>query len=220
MWEFWGKGSEKVDYAEFFPDIPDIPEKSSIHVRKQSCCAAVMLDTPVDKVAVSENTFINFISRAEKSVYITTPYFMCSGELLSALYTAARSGVDVRIVTPFIADKRLVKVVTKSYYRGLIENGVRIFEYIGFIHAKNISSDGKRAMISTVNLDYRSLYLHYECGVCFFGSAGEESIIGDIDRDFDDTLRKSREVTTADLDKESLFMRGIQRVCRLLAPFL
>jgi len=176
-----------------------------------------MLDIPKDRATVSEHTFINFIMRAEKYVYVTTPYLMCGGEILSAMYTAARSGVDVRIITPYIADKKLVKAVTESYYRLLIENKVRIFEYLpGFIHAKTLIADGKRAMVGTVNLDYRSLYLHYECGICLFG--GE--VVDDIDKDFKKTLSQCREVTLDDLNRNSVLKRAVQRVCRLFAPFL
>jgi len=133
------------------------------------------------------------------------------------LYTAAQSGVDVRIITPFVADKKLVKAVTESYYRLLVENKVRVFEYLpGFIHAKNVIADGSRAMIGTVNLDYRSLYLHYECGICLFGGKA----VTDIDDDFRETLEQCREITLHDLDQVSLLKRGVQRLCRLFAPFL
>jgi cardiolipin synthase len=164
---------------------------------------------------------------------------MCPGEILSAMYTAAQSGVDVRIITPYIADKRLVKACTESYYRLLLENKVRIFEYLpGFIHAKNLVADGKRAMVGTVNLDYRSLYLHYECGICLFdtgeslvtGSSTESnneefvnkqnSVIIDIENDFKKTLSRCKEITISDLDNVSPFKRTFQRVSRLFAPFL
>jgi cardiolipin synthase len=116
-----------------------------------------------------------------------------------------------------VADKKMVKRVTESYYRLLLRNKVRVFEYLpGFIHAKNVIADGKRAMVGTVNLDYRSLYLHYECGICFFGG----KIVRDIDGDFHETLAQCREVTFDDLKRFSPLKRAIQRICRLFAPFL
>ncbi|MCL2071249.1 MAG: phospholipase D-like domain-containing protein [Oscillospiraceae bacterium] len=217
MWEYLGKERGTVDYKVFQPqaNVPDVSHNNDYE--SGLSLSVPVLDVPKDGIHVSEHTFISFILRAEKSVYITTPYLICGGEILSALYTAARSGVDVRVITPYIADKKIVKLATESYYRALIENGVRIFEYLpGFIHAKNIIADGKRAMVGTVNLDYRSLYLHHECGVCFFGG----QIIKDIDDDFRVTFGQCKEVTLSDLGKVSLFKRVGGRACRLLAPFL
>jgi cardiolipin synthase len=212
MWEFLSKGKEKIEYRDFTPPIP-IDKCDDT----QNTQCVPLLDTPVDRITVSEHTFINFIMRAEEYVYITTPYFMCSSELLAAMYTAARSGVDVRIITPFVADKKMVKAVTESYYRSLIENKVRVFEYLpGFIHAKNLIADGKCAMVGTVNLDYRSLYLMYECGICLFGGKA----VDDIDRDFKQTLQQCKEITVEELNRHSLLKRGVQRFCRLFAPFL
>jgi cardiolipin synthase len=214
MWEYIGK--DRVNYSEFVPRRKDYEAQTP--KPGFAATAQPLLDVPHDKVTVSEHTFINFIMRAEKYVYITTPYLMCGGEILSALYTAARSGVDVRVITPYVADKKLVKAATESYYRGLLENKVRIFEYIGFIHAKNIIADGTRAMVGTVNLDYRSLYLHHECGICLFGSDG--GVVQDIARDFTDTFAQSREVMLSDLDGFSLPKQVFQKFSRLFAPFL
>jgi cardiolipin synthase len=213
MWEFLSKVSRnepcEIPYNEFLPVFP--PKKAAVSH------AVPMLDVPCDNVTVSEHTFINFISRADKYVYITTPYLMCGSEILSAMYAAARSGVDVRVITPFVADKKMVKSATESYYPALIQNKVRVFEYLpGFIHAKNAVADGKRALVGTVNLDYRSLYLHYECGIAFFGGKA----VRDIDSDFKKTLSQCREITALDLQQVSLLKRGVQRLCRLFAPFL
>ena len=218
MWEFIGKGKEKIEYSDFYPSVNIVVENDNKSSTAESKSVSnVMLDVPRDRITVAEHTFINFILRAEEYLYVTTPYLMCGGEILSALYTAAMSGTDVRIITPYVADKRIVKACTESYYRLLCENNVRIFEYApGFIHAKNLVADGKRAMVGTVNLDYRSLYLHYECGICFFGG----KIVEDIDADFKKTLSQCREVTLDDLNKVSGFKRAFQRFSRLLAPFL
>jgi len=211
MWEFITK--EKVNYDELIPEFaghnsPGVPFY-------QNTLSIPMLDIP--KGRVSEHTFINFIARAEEYVYIMTPYLMCGSGILSVMSAAARSGVDIRIITPYIADKKLVKAVTESYYKQLLENKVRVFEYVpGFVHAKNLIADGKRAMVGTINLDYRSLYLHHECGICFLNGA----VVDDIDRDFRETFAKCKEIRLDDLNKVSLFKRAIQRICRLFAPFL
>jgi cardiolipin synthase len=208
MWEFVTK--QRVQYSEFLPEI------NNCLLPAADCQLTIPLhDTPGDTVPVSEHTIINIISRAEKYVYITTPYFMCSNEIIAVMHTAARSGVDVRLITPFVADKKLVKLATESYYPSLIENHVRVFEYIGFIHAKSIIADGKRAMIGTINLDYRSLFSDYECGIYLFGG----KIVDDINEDFKMTLSQSKEVTLDDLNSVSRFKRMIQLICRFFAPF-
>jgi len=209
MWEFLGKNGGELDYAAFKPE--------NLAVSGTTGLAVPMFDMPHDKVKVSEHTFISLISRAEKYVWITTPYLMCGSEILSALCVAAKSGVDVRIITPYVADKRIVNAVTKSYYRGLLENGIRVYEYApGFIHAKNIVADGKRAMVGTVNLDYISLYMHYECGVCFFGG----KIVADVERDFLKTFEVCNEVTLSDAERVHPLRRAAGRACRVFAPFL
>lgn len=211
MWEYLGRQKEQINYKNYIPLKNNSPSDG-----QSTTAASVVLDAPKDPITVSEHTFINFISRAEKYVYITTPYFMCGGELLSSMYAAAWSGTDIRIITPYIADKKLVKLATESYYRKLIENKIRVFEYLpGFLHAKNIIADGTRAMVGTVNLDYRSLYLHHECGICFFGG----DIVKDIDDDFYKTFKQCREITLRELNQISLFKRTVQRICRLFAPF-
>jgi cardiolipin synthase len=174
--------------------------------------AVPMFDEP--RIRAGEHTFINFISTARDCVYITTPYLMCGSGLLSVMSAAALSGVDVRVITPFIADKRAVKLATESYYKPLIDNKVRVFEYIpGFIHAKSIIADGKRGAVGSANLDYRSLYLNFECGVCLFGGKA----VADLQRDFDETFALCKEITHADLAEFSAFKRGLQRFCRVFA---
>ncbi len=126
---------------------------------------------PVYKRPVGKRTLLDIINQSERYVYITTPYLIIDYELTESLVAAARRGIDVRIITPGKADKRLVKVMTKSSYPYLIEAGVSIFEYTpGFIHEKTVVSDDKYALIGTINLDYRSLVHHFEDAVLIFGS--------------------------------------------------
>ena len=126
---------------------------------------------PVYKRPVGKRVLLDVINQAERYVYITTPYLIIDYELTESLVAAARRGVDVRIITPGVADKRLVKVMTKSAYPYLIEAGVSIYEYTpGFIHEKTVVSDDKYALIGTINLDYRSLVHHFEDAVLIYGS--------------------------------------------------
>jgi cardiolipin synthase len=166
-------------------------------------------DSPDERVW--ERTFINFITCAQRYVYITTPYIVCSRGIVSVLAACALSGVDVRIITPFIADKRLVKLCTEAFYEELLMNGVRIFEYTpGFIHAKSIVSDDCRAFIGSANLDYRSLYRNYENGVCVFG----EETVAPVIHDVRETLALCREITLAELRQVSAYKRGVKRAAR------
>ncbi|MDY0344978.1 MAG: cardiolipin synthase [Bacilli bacterium] len=168
-------------------------------------------DTPLDDEAVGENVYLNMMGRAKKRIFITTPYLILDNEMIIAFSNAAKQGIDVRIVTPAIPDKKLVFQVTRSYYRRLIEAGVKIYEYIpGFIHQKVFLADDDFLTIGTINLDYRSLYLHFENGVWIYKS----SIIQEVSADFDDILANSRLVALDDTKSGPLhrlwisFLRG------------
>lgn len=148
-------------------------------------------DSPLDNYNVSETVFLNIINNATKSVYITSPYLALDTEMIGALCNAAESGIDVRIVTPGIPDKKSVYLITRSYYAQLIRAGVRIYEYTpGFIHAKMIVADNHTAVVGTINMDFRSFYLHFECGTVFYDSSIVEQVHADILR----TIDKSEEI--------------------------
>ena len=142
-------------------------------------------DSPLDNETVGENVYLNIINRAKKYVYICTPYLVIDNEMMTALCLAAKSGVDVRLMTPGIPDKKLVFLLTQSYYEQLLEAGVKIYEYQpGFLHAKSFVCDDEIGVVGTINLDYRSLYLHFEDGVWIY----RNRVIYDIKKDFTDTL--------------------------------
>lgn len=171
-------------------------------------------DNPLDNEPVGENVYLGIISSARDYVWITTPYLIIDEQMEQALCKAVKSGVDVRIVTPGIPDKKFVKETTKSYYPNLIRNGVKIYEYDpGFIHAKTFLCDDRIATVGSVNLDYRSLYLHFECGVWMF----ECDCIKDIKNDFVDIFEVSHEAK----EEKCGLIRGIWRaVLDFLAPLL
>lgn len=173
-------------------------------------------DSPLDNEPVGENVYRNLLDMATESVYIYTPYLVISYELQTAIELASKRGVDVRIITPGIPDKRLVFRMTRSYYRTLIEAGVRIFEYHpGFVHAKTFVVDGQIACVGTINLDYRSLYLHFENGVLMY----YHPVVKQIEEDFINTQRQSREIFLSNLS-ETIFGEMFDSVLRLLAPFV
>ena len=174
-------------------------------------------DCPWDNEPVGQSVYLNLIYRAQRYVYITTPYLVIDYSLTMALTTAAKSGVDVRIITPHIPDKKTVFELTRSYYEELLEAGVQIFEYEpGFIHAKNFVVDDLWATVGTVNLDYRSMFLHFENGVVLYGTPSVE----DIRDDFLDTQTKSLLVTLEDCRSISLPHRLLRNLLRLFAPLL
>lgn len=173
-------------------------------------------DSPLDNENVGEQVYLQIINNAKKYVYIATPYLIIDDSMITALTLAAKSGVDVRIVTPHVWDKFLVHVTTRSYYPELIRAGVKIYEYSkGFIHSKNFISDDFTATVGTVNLDFRSLYLHFECGVQLYGSKA----IADVKADYLETLKDCRQITEEEC-KKNLFMRLIQHILRLFAPLM
>ncbi|MBQ9072399.1 MAG: cardiolipin synthase [Bacilli bacterium] len=141
---------------------------------------------------VGKYVYLNMLSAAKKYVYITTPYLICDYEILNALCICAKKGVDVRIITPHIPDKKIVIWMTQSNYETLIKSGVKIYEYTpGFIHAKNFICDDMYATCGTVNLDYRSLVHHFECGTWMYNT----KCIKDMKEDFEKTLDISEEIT-------------------------
>ncbi len=173
-------------------------------------------DAPGDHEAVGENVYLNLIHKAQRYLYICTPYLIVDNETLTALQLAAKSGVDIRIITPHIPDKWYVHLLTRAYYQQLVEYGVRIFEYTpGFIHSKTFVSDDEFATVGTVNMDFRSMYLHFECGVWMYGTPAA----ADVKRDFLQTQEQSQEIFPSDC-KAKLPLRILRAVFRLFAPLL
>lgn len=174
-------------------------------------------DTPMDNEAVGQTVYLNMIARAKKYIYITTPYLIVDVATNTALCNAAKAGVDVRIITPHIPDKRSVFEVTRAHYPPLLEAGVKIYEYTpGFIHAKNFVVDDRFATVGTVNLDYRSLFLHFENGVWLC----DTPCIQDIRRDFEETLKVSEFITLRRSRHLSPLLQLYRSVLRVFAPLM
>lgn len=209
MWEYWDKSREQ--YAAYKPDkYMRIPPHAAGYVQPYT-------DNPLDNEAVGETVYLNMINRAEHYIYITTPYLVIDNEMITALTAAAKSGVDVRMITPGIPDKWYVHAVSHAHYEVLLEAGVRIYEYTpGFIHAKNFVCDDKFATVGSINLDYRSLYLHFECGVWLCGT----SSIARIKEDFLQTIEKSRECKLEEVQKVKLPTRILRSILRTFSPLL
>jgi len=174
-------------------------------------------DTPIDDEIVGESIYLNLINKAENYIYICTPYFIIDNELFTAISLAAKGGIDVRIITPYHPDKWYVHMVTQSYYKPLIEVGVKIYEYTpGFIHAKSFVVDDKYATVGTVNLDYRSLYLHFECGCWLYNTES----ISHIKKDFLNTQELSSQISIEMLKETKWYKRLLQFILRVFSPIL
>ena len=174
-------------------------------------------DTPMDEVHVGEDVYISMAECAQKYAWFITPYIIITGEMCHAISLAARRGVDVRIITPGIPDKKVVYSLTRSYYNGLARNGVRIFEFTpGFCHAKMSITDDLMATCGTINLDYRSLYHHFENG-CLYADC---NAVMETKRDFEETFAQCREVTEKYTTGRGALMRFSQMILRLAAPLM
>lgn len=211
MWDTLDKeDSEKEDYSKYLPDTLGKTKKNLLGIVQP------YTDNPMDNRPVGETIYLNMLYSAKKYVWITTPYLIIDYTMEQALCTAAQSGVDVRIITPGTPDKRIVYEATKSTYKGLIEAGVKIYEYSpGFIHAKTFICDDKYATVGSVNLDFRSLYLHFECGVWMYDSPA----IFDVKSDYEETLTQCHEISEEDC-KVGVVRSAVRSVLALMAPLI
>ena len=174
-------------------------------------------DSPMDNEPVGENVYLNLISKARKYVYITTPYLVIDNEMLTALSLAAKSGVDVRIITPCQSDTWYVHLVTRSFYKPLVESGVRIYEYTpGFIHSKTFVVDDLYGVVGTINMDFRSLFLHFECGVWMYACR----CIALMKEDILSTLEECREITAGQIAALRLYRTVAGLILRVFSPLL
>ena len=171
---------------------------------------------PIYKEQVGKAVYQNIINQAIDYVYITTPYLIIDYDLTEDIKNAAMRGVDVRIVTPFIPDKKLIQIVTRGAYPDLLEAGVKIYEYTpGFIHSKNVISDDELAVVGTINFDYRSLVHHYENAVLMY----QTETIADIKQDFEGLFDVSEEISLETL-QNSWYQRLLKEIMQLFAPLL
>ncbi len=174
-------------------------------------------DSPKDRENIGKMVYLNILNQAKHYVYIMTPYLILDGEMLTALQFAAKRGVDVRIILPHIPDKKTVFALAKSHYRELAEAGVQIYEYTpGFVHAKVFLSDDLHAVVGTINLDYRSLYHHFECGAHLY----QGTVLQAIRQDFADTMASSQRITMADIKKQGILYRLLGLVLKVAAPLM
>lgn len=174
-------------------------------------------DSPLINEPIGETVYLNLINKAKDYIYINTPYLIIDNEMATALKIAAKSGVDIKIVTPYIPDKKFVHAVTKSYYESFIKDGIEIYEFTpGFMHAKTFVVDAEYGVVGSINLDFRSLYLHYECGVWLYKTDSIKSMKDD----YLETLKRCHKVTMEECKNTSSIRKVLRLIIRMFAPLL
>jgi cardiolipin synthase len=198
-----------VEFGRFFP--------KDASVAGEEAFIQPYADSPMDDIHVGEDVYISIVEKAVKYCYFVTPYLIITDEMAHAMALAAERGVDVRVITPGIPDKKMVYSVTRSFYNSLARHGVRMYEWTpGFCHAKMCVADDIMATCGTINLDYRSLYHHFENG-CFIAHS---EVVLDIRRDFEKMFSESTEVTEEYSTVKSSYLKFSQLFLRLFAELM
>lgn len=200
----------EIDYFKYKAD-------KSVFAHYEKGYVVPYSDSPTDEVDVGHATHLNMITNAKQYIFIQSPYVVLDQVIRSALIMAAQKGVDVRIMIPHIPDKKYVFYVTQEHCRILMKYGVRIYEYLpGFVHAKTFVCDDTNALVGTVNLDYRSYYQNYECGVLFYQS----KVVKQVKEDFLNALNKCREVSYTQYTNVKISEKIIRAVLNVFSPTL
>lgn len=208
--QMWNIDEHKTEFLPYLDDGGYVPEHPSGYVMPYGDC-------PLDDEKVGEAVYMDILNRACDYVHIMTPYLILDGELENALKYAAERGVDVKLILPGIPDKKMAYALAKSHYRSLVKAGVKIYEYTpGFVHAKVFVSDDRKAVVGTINLDYRSLYHHFECATYLYKSG----CIPEIEQDFQNTLAKCRKVTPETIKNEKISYKLMGSLMKFVAPLM
>ena len=208
--QMWNLGNETADYDEWL-SLPAYEADDAKGYVMPYC------DCPLDKLKAGEAVYMDILDRATDYVHIMSPYLILDGELETSLCFAAQRGVDVKLILPGIPDKKVAYSLAKTHYRKLHQAGVKIYEYTpGFVHAKVFVSDNIKAVVGTINLDYRSLYHHFECAAYMY----KTECIEDIEKDFQDTLAKCSPVTDESIRKEKVSYRVIGGLAKMISPLM
>lgn len=209
MWNY--TTNENLEFKDYFPEhLKEMDFSFNGFIQPYA-------DSPLDHENVGKNVYLNIINRAKDFVYISTPYLILDNEMTVALCNAAKSGVDVRIVTPGIPDKPSIFLLTRSNYFQLLEAGVKIFEYTpGFNHAKLVCCDDVLATVGTINFDYRSLYMHFENGVWMFRT----SAVAKVKKDLLSMISESKAISYEMVCQRNWLVRACQGILYLFSPLL
>ena len=208
LWDLEGYENNYVDYLDVYPRRPEAQYPGYV---------IPYTDSPLDQEPVGKLVYIHILQTAKDYVHIMTPYLILDHDMITSLTFAAKRGVDVKIILPHIPDKAYAFALARTHYSELLRAGVKIYEYLpGFVHAKTFVSDDTTAVVGTINLDYRSLYLHFENAVLLYGAG----VVADMEKDFEETLKLSVEMTEQFTRKQSLRMKAGGWILKLFAPLM
>ncbi len=225
------KGDAVKNFTIMFLQLWNIWEKKPLSYERYRCDASYVLprqldrggfvlpygDSPLDHEPVGKRVYLGILYEAKRYVHIMTPYLILDDEMISALSYAAERGVEVIIIMPHIPDKKYAFVLAHTYYEDLLGAGVKIYEFTpGFVHAKVFSSDDEKAVVGTINLDFRSLYHHFECAAFLY----QNPAVADVERDFQETLGKCQEITKEVCRRYPLHQKISGGMMRLIAPLM
>lgn len=208
--QMWEVSERTVEYERYL----------NTELPAQPSCEGYVLpygDSPFDDERVGETVYYDILNRAKRYVHIMTPYLIIDSEMTLALCYAAKRGVDVRLILPHVPDKKSAFALAYTHYHELLKAGVRIYEYTpGFVHAKSFVSDDETAVVGTINLDYRSLYLHFECAAYLYHTPA----VADVELDFRSTLKDCQQVTLDSLKKEKRYRKVVGKLLKVFAPLM
>ena len=208
--QIWNIFEKEPDYASFL-SCPTYPPKNA------KGFVIPYADCPLDQDKVGERVYMDILNRAQKYVHIMSPYLILDREMETALKFAAERGVDVALILPGIPDKKVAFALALTHYASLMESGVRLYEYTpGFVHAKVFVSDDCKAVVGTINMDYRSFYHHFECAAYLY----KTECVPAIEADFQDTLKKCKRITWDTLKHESIRRKLTGLLCKSVAPLM
>lgn len=209
MWNLSEKGEEKYEKYLLENKHP-IVDKSKGFVIPYN-------DDPTNREDIAQRVYMDILNKAKTYVHIMTPYLILDNEIVVALSFAAQRGVDVKIMLPHVPDKKIVFYIARTYYKKLMQAGVQIYEYTpGFLHSKLFVSDDEKAVVGSINLDFRSLYEHFECAAYLY----KNPVVGDIEKDFQETIQKCQQITPETYKKIPLPTRVLGHVFRVFGPLM
>lgn len=209
MWNVSEKGEEHYEKYIFETAKQELDKKLGFVIPYN--------DDPTNRQDIAQRVYMDILYKAKNYVHIMTPYLILDNEMVVALSFAAQRGIDVKLMLPHIPDKKVVFYIARTYYKQLMEDGVEIYEYTpGFLHSKLFVSDDEKAVVGSINLDFRSLYEHFECAAYIY----KNPVISEIERDYQETLKKCQRITMESYNKISVFTRIIGHICRLFGPLV
>ena len=210
--ECWNSREEEYDFGDYI----QISEQTTKY-KEEEGYVIPFGENPLDKDKVAEQIYLEIINTAKQYVHVMTPYFVIDEVVSNALIYAVQRGIDVKIIIPHIPDKKNAYAITKSYRKRLVKAGVKFYEYMpGFVHSKAIVSDGKKAVVGSINMDYRSFYHHFENGVYMYRT----KVVKDVENDIQECLKECQEDTLEIIEAEKWWVKFVGAIGRLIAPMI